>query len=136
MAGKKPEPEPKRWLGLQLFSITLSITMVAVFLAPKIGPVDSVPDWVPLVAYLTGLGTVIVVGKRLPEVALDSDISPTLRFNACLILSFAGALTLAVLGLSAILVGEGWVALLFGLTGMAGWVSLSRYARIKIESAP
>ncbi len=136
MAGKKtPEPEPKRWLGLQLFAITLAITLLSLRLASEIGPVDSIPDWLPAVVYFTGLGFLIVIGKRLPEVALDTGLPPTLRFNTCLILSFAGALLMALFGLSAIIVGEGWVALPFGLTAMVSWVTLNRYAKGKTEGA-
>ena len=36
-----PEPEPKRWLGLQLFAITLAITLLSLRLASEIGPVES-----------------------------------------------------------------------------------------------
>ena len=113
----------------------MAITLLSPRLASEIGLIDSIPDWVPVVVYLTGLGFLIVIGARLGEVALDTGLSPVLRFNTCLILSFAGSLSMGLFGFSAIIVGEGWVALPFGITAMISWVTLNRYARKKIEGA-
>ena len=129
------EPEPKRWLGLQLIFITALVTLISLIVASEVGPVSSIPDWVPIVAFCTGLAFVIVIGRRLSEVALDTDLSPAVRFNTCLILSFAGAQTLGLLGLSAILVGKGSVALPFGAAALISWGFLSRFARSQIENS-